>query len=235
MIKYFRFVFLLMFLIWMLTPVAVSAQQAGPTPTPTPSAGAGSTQATPALIQPSSSLVYPQSGEILRGVIPVTGSTDVVGLTSWELAFTYADDPTATWFWLTAGTEAINAATLFNWDTTLYADGTYSLRLRVFTSDGFKDVISDNLRIRNYSEDTPTPTLTPFLTSTPTITNTPPLPTATATPTYTLVPTPTDLPKNPAQVTTEQINLSLLQGAAIAVVIFALFGGLIWLRNHFTD
>ncbi len=229
----FRAFSIIFLFVWILTPMPVAAQQAGPTTTPSPSPPGGLELATPDLLLPAFSLAFPQSGELLRGVIPITGSVDVPGLTSWELSFSYSADTTGTWFLLATGTERAAVATLYDWDTSLLADGNYSLRLRAYTGEGLQEVISQELRIRNYSVDTPTPTLTPTITPSPTLTPTPLLPTYTPTPTRTLVPTPTNLPPNPLVVSTDQITLSLLQGAGLILVLFAVLGGLVYLRNRF--
>lgn len=232
--KAFRSLAPVFLFLWMFAPAAVSAQQAGPTLTPSPSAPGGLELATPDLLLPPFSLAFPQSGEVLRGVIPVTGSVDLPGLLSWELAFSYTGDTTGTWFLLATGTERVAAATLYDWDTSLLADGNYNLRLRAITNEGAQETVSQELRIRNYSVDTPTPTLTPTITPSPTLTPTPLLPTFTPTPTRTLVPTPTDLPPNPLVVSQAQVALSLLQGAGLAVALFAVMGLLVYLRNRFS-
>jgi hypothetical protein len=158
----------------------------------------------------------PRSGEVIRGVVAVTGTTDVPGFVSAEVSFAYESDPTGTWFLIAASTQPVSEATLATWDTTTITDETYRLRLRVSMSDGtVREAIVTGLRVRNY-----TPVETPTLPA-----NAPaPTPLPSATSTATRFPTPTVLPHNPAALTPTDVTHSLLYGGLAAVVIFIVFG-----------
>ena len=68
-------------------------------------------------------ILSPSEGEALQGVIPVIGSTNVEGLESWELSFSYINDPRETWFLIDESDEAFSNEILAQWDTTAITDG----------------------------------------------------------------------------------------------------------------
>ena len=106
----------------------------------------------------------PTEGQIVQGVVVVSGSVTVLGFSSYELSFSYNDDPTQTWFVLATSSLPVFESELGTWDTTTLTDGNYNLRLRVFLLDGtVQETTVSGLRVRNY---TPVPTAT--FTSTPT-------------------------------------------------------------------
>jgi hypothetical protein len=130
----------------------------------------------------------PQDGEALQGVVEIIGTTDIVGFQSAEVAFAYGAD-SSTWFLITGSEQAVRDDVLASWDTTTIADGTYLLRVRVYTTDGeVVDVEARDLRIRNYS---------PIETSTPRPEEETTLEPQFVQPTATPLPTPTALPEIP--------------------------------------
>jgi hypothetical protein len=167
----------------------------------------------------------PVSGQALQGNIPVLGDLAVTGFSSTELLFSYADNPTGTWFLIQNITGASAGSPLAQWDTTTISDGTYTLRIVVQLADGSEIEQSvTGLRVRNYTPietETPTPvtpTVAPVLVGTPTATPTPtPIP-----------PTPTPFPQNPAQLTGQQYGEGFGKGALAVFGFFALMG-LYWL------
>lgn len=168
------------------------------------------------------SVLSPQSGQAVQGVVPVTVQTVVEGFLGGELYFGYAGDPTGTWFLIGQQDEAMSGVVFATWDTTTITDGNYTLLLVVTVRDGAPILYRvEGLRVRNYSPvetDTPTPSPTP-----------PPgdLPTHTPTRTSTLTPiplTPTPLPTNPAVVGVEQFGKSAGVGALAVVVGIGLLG-----------
>ncbi len=183
-------------------------------------------QQTPAA---SPTIVAPQSGEAVRGQVVIRGTTAVEGLVSWEIAFTYAGDAPETWFPLAVGRQAIQDDVLARWDTMAITDGDYTLRLRVFLTDGsYQDAFVRDVRVRNY---TPVETATPLPLPTATLTLAPPTslpPTPTLTP---LPPTPTPLPPNPAALSRRQVQASVGCGALLTLLLFAVFGAGIYLRR----
>src|SRR5689334_18699792 len=170
-------------LLWTFSPQPASAQAASPTPGGATPAGPGTVipeipTASPILI------TYPLHGIKVTGVINILGSITLEGWTSYEVAFAYANDQSNSWFTFGGGANpSTGGSTLASWDTTTVSDGDYNIRLRVFSPGGSQDGFIYGLRVRNYTADTPVPTLT--FTPTPTSADTP-LPTFT--PTQTLTP-----------------------------------------------
>jgi hypothetical protein len=167
-------------------------------------------------------IIFPSAGDALQGSVPVSGNTAVDGFLSAELTFAYADDPTDTWFLILESDQPTSNGDLVQWDTTTLSDGQYTLRLVVTLEDSSQLVATvENLRVRNY---TPIETDTPAPTETPVPGNTP-IPTQTPTPTVTPIPpTSTALPPNPAQLTSQDITLSLGKGALGATAVLAVIG-----------
>jgi len=173
---------------------------------------------------------FPESGQPVQGFVEITGSTDIPGFQSFTLDFTYQDDRTRTWFEIESSGQNVSAGVLGSWDTRQIGDGDYRLRLQVFAATGeTKRFVVGNVRVRNYTPlDTATPTLTPTISATPF-----PTPTTTLTPTLTVTafPTPSPLPRNRAEVTSDQITTNLARGAIVAIALFAVFGLIIRLRR----
>ena len=188
-------------------------------------------------------IASPRPGDALQGVIKIAGSCDAAGFVSAEVSFTYADNPTGTWFLIAWISQPILNDTLANWDTTVITDGNYILRLRVYLTDGsFRDAIVSGLRLRNYTPvETPTPmTPTPTATTVPTITSTAtssPTPEPTLIPTITQTstpfPTPTALPANPATLVPTDVSSSILFGGLATILTFVIIGIFLWLRRKY--
>ena len=225
--RYSLFLVLLLafFTLWMSIPQPASAQDAIATPEPTITASVGTEL--PSLVTPASvGISAPGNGANLSGVVVVSGTT----LSAWDLSFSYADDPTGTWFPLAQSSDPVSAGTLTSWDTTTITDGFYVLRLHVSAVDG-SQYFKVNVRVRNYSPvETATLTLTP--TAAPTFTLVPVIATATAT--FTPAPTPTipaPLPPNPATLSTQEIVVNFGKGAFGVIALFAFFGVLLSLSR----
>jgi len=175
----------------------------------------------------------PLEEQYVQGVVTISGSVTVLGFSSYELSFAYENDPTQTWFKLTSSTLPVFEGELGTWDTTTLTDGDYTLRLRVFLLDGTtQELIMSDLRVRNY---TPIPTATPTPTSTPVVQFVAPtaqlIRPVLATATLSL-PTPTPLPPNPASLAESSISSALGRGAALALLLFVVFGLLLRLRRE---
>ncbi len=161
-------------------------------------------------------ILSPVNGEALQGMIPIIGITDVDGMISWELSFSYNSNPSNTWFLIKEGDQAANDEILTEWDTTTITDGEYQLRLLISLADNetTSALISD-LRIRNYTIiGTSIPELTPTMGSLPAIelTSLPQLH------------TPTPLPDNPLEVSERDIVNSLASGVLTAFTLIILIG-----------
>lgn len=208
---YQKYLLLLIVGLCLAVPVSVGyAQQDTPTATPMP-----------ALVH----ITFPADSQALKGKVAITGNTRIQGFSSSELSFSYSDNPTGTWFLIQISSQAVDDGVLVEWDTSTITDGVYDLQLEVDLLSGESIIYTvSKLRVRNYTPvetETPTP-VTP--TSTPLPGDTP-IPTATSTPTETPVPpTRTALPPNPAQVTRQDLGISLGKGALFTLGLFALMG-----------
>ena len=78
---------------------------------------------------PPITLTSPKTGDVLRGQVTITGTTDVPNFVSAQVDFTYASNPTGNWFALQTLSQPAQDAALFTWDTTSITDGDYLLRL----------------------------------------------------------------------------------------------------------
>ena len=165
----------------------------------------------------------PQAGDALQGVVTVVGSSNLPGFVSAQLSFSYVDDPTGTWFLIANLNQPVLNQTLITWDTTSISDGNYTLRLRVFLTDGSThDVLVPDLRVRNYTPvETPTPA--------PTVPQATPLPTITPTPTP--FSTPTQLAHNPAVLATSDVSFSILYGGSAVIILFIIIGIYLWVKR----
>lgn len=165
----------------------------------------------------------PRSGGVLQGVVTISGSSDITGFVSAEVSFTYAEDPTGTWFTVALNNQPVLNDGLATWDTTVITDGDYVLRLRVYLIDGSsREVLVSGLRVRNYTPvETPTPIpIAPEATPLPTIT-----------PTAIPFPTPTSLPRNPATLAPTDVSASIVYGGLMAITIFIIVSIYLWLRR----
>jgi hypothetical protein len=182
---------------------------------------------------PAIAITSPKAGEILRGQVTITGTTDVPSFLSAQLDFTYASHANGNWFTLQTLSQPAEDSVLFTWDTISINDGDYILRLRVSLADGTFQDVTVPFRIQN---DAPIPTPTPVPTATledvVSIQNpTPFLLAASPTPTAVPRPTPTPLPANPAALSQAEIYASLGRGALVIIGLFAISGIALRLRR----
>ncbi len=170
----------------------------------------------------------PKPGEALQGKISISGTVQAEGFQSYEVSFSYQRDTTNTWFLIDQGKEVVTAGPLASWDTTTISDGTYRLRLTVFLKDGKAvQTMVTGLRVRNYTTvETATPA--PVNASGTEIVATP-LP-ADYKPNFQ---TPTPLGFNPAQVTKQDLNNSLMYGGLAALGLFVILGLYLGVRSLF--
>jgi len=176
------------------------------------------------------SITSPQPGDTLRGQVDIVGNMDIPNFASAELAFSYASNPTDSWFTIQTFSQPVKDPAVATWDTTLLTDGDYILHLRVILQDGSsQDVVVSGLKIRN---DVPLPTVSPTATLPSQIST--PLPTLTLQPATALpiFPSPTSLPANPASVASPSIYSNFARGALITLVLFAFFSLIFRLRKN---
>ena len=182
----------------------------------------------------------PASGDVLRGIVNITGTSAVEGFFASELAFAYASDPTNTWFLIYSTDQPVSDGLLAAWDTAFVTDGDYDLRLRVALQDGtFLETLVTGLRVRNLTE-IETTTLEPTFTPAPADpltgqNDSPPTPMlatpVVSVPTSTQRPTPTPFPPNPASVTSAEIYSFLGRGILLALLSFIVIAIFLRLRR----
>jgi hypothetical protein len=168
-------------------------------------------------------ILEPHAGQVIQGTVTVSGTSSIPGFASSEIDFSYAGDPSGTWFPIATGNRSVESGALAAWDTTSITDGNYDLRLRVYLDDGtVQDGAVSNLRVRNY---TPVETPTPASQATQAGS----VPVATLTPTS--FPTPTQLPRNPVALTPQDVSGSVICGGISAILLLAILGIYLWLRR----
>jgi hypothetical protein len=178
---------------------------------------------------PPIAITSPLPGDILRGEITITGTTDIENFLSAQLDFAYASNLVGNWFTLQTLSQPALDSALAVWSTASISDGDYILRLRVNLVDGTFQEVTMPVKIQN---DTPFSTPTPELaaTSTPDSVTiqipTPFLLAASPTPTEVPRPTPTPLPTNSVALNQSEIYASLGRGALVIIGLF-IFAGLI--------
>src|SRR4030066_687013 len=150
----------------------------------------------------------PVFNQAVQGSVVIRGNAFAGGFQSFEVDFSYSDDPTRTWFLIQESTTPIQNGILAVWDTTIITDGEYSLRLLISLMDGSQEeVVVENLRVRNYTPietETPAPT-SPYPTPVPGISVASATPQVTATTTMTSHPaTQTVLTAHPAEISASQ-------------------------------
>ena len=181
---------------------------------------------------PPIAITFPLPGEVLRGEVSITGTTDDPNFLSAQLDFSYASNPTNTWFPLQAFSQPVTDSAFTVWNTASIGDGDYILRLRVNFLDNTTQEITIPVSIRN---DVPFSTPTVVSTSTPNTVEvqipTPFLLAESPTPTAPPRPTPTALPTNPASLAQTAIYASLGRGALVIIGLFILSGLIIRLRR----
>jgi len=178
-------------------------------------------------------ITSPASGSTISGEVTITGTTDVLGFTSSQLDFSYASNPTDTWFALQTSSQPVVDSPLFLWDTNLLSDGDYALRLRVFTEDGSVEEVVVPVRIQNDSLIlSPTANVTPTADRFDSLVPTAFLVAASPTPTLTPRPTPTPLATNAASLGQTSIYTSFGRGALVILGLFIFAGIILRLRRY---
>jgi hypothetical protein len=177
-------------------------------------------------------ITSPAPEEILRGQVTITGKVDVPSFVSARLDFSYASNPTDTWFTIQTFSQPLADSTLATWDTTSITDGDYILRLRVNFEDGTFQDVTVPIKIGNDFVPTPTPEPTSTPEADSVLIPTPFLLAASPTPTDVPRPTPTALPSNPVSLGQNQVYASLGRGALVILGLFTLAGIIIRVRHY---
>ena len=181
-------------------------------------------------------ITAPTAGQILRGQVSITGTTDIPNFASAELDFAYASDATGSWFLIQTFSQPVANSAITIWDTTSISDGDYILRLRVTLQDGSTLDAIVKVTVQNQAPlPTSASTLTQAVTFTPAFMSQPSTPVVVVlSPTPTSPPifsTPTALPSNPVEVQTNEIYAGIQRGALVILGLFIVFAVLIRLRR----
>ena len=186
---------------------------------------------------PAPAITFPLAGgDVLRGEVTITGTTDIENFLSAQLDFAYASPfgQARNWFTFQTFSQPVLSSNLAIWNTASISDGDYILRLRVNLADGTFQEVTVPVKIQN---DTPFSTSTPELvaTSTPDSVTiqipTPFLLAASPTPTEVPRPTPTPLPTNSVALNQNEIYSSLGRGALVIIGLFIFAGFIIRVRR----
>jgi len=181
---------------------------------------------------PPIAITSPLAGDVLRGQVTITGTTELENFLSAQLDFSYGSNPAGNWFTLQTFSQPVRDSAISVWDTTIISDGDYILRLRVTLADGTFQDVTVPVKVQN---DTPfsTPTSVPTATAESVFVQipTPFLLAASPTPTEVPRPTPTALPTNPASLNQNAIYTSLARGALVIIGLFIFAGLLIRVRR----
>jgi hypothetical protein len=164
----------------------------------------------------------PRSGDVLQGSVEINGNTDLPDFESSEVSFSYDRADANTWFLISQSRQPVANGALATWDTTTITDGQYKLRLVVTFKNGQSNQTEVNgLQVANY-----TAVLKPQQTA--------PAETLAATQSVVIPtdhPTATALPRNPAEVTRQDLLSSLTGGALLALAIFLALGVYLAMRT----
>lgn len=182
---------------------------------------------------PPLAITSPLAGDVLRGVVTITGRVDDPNFLSAQLDFGYASNPADTWFTLQTFSQPVQDSALATWDTLSITDGDYILRLRLTLTDGSFQEVTIPVSVQNnvpIASPTPAPTSTPEPEIEVQI-PTPFLLASSPTPTAQPHPTPTPLPTNPVSLNQTAIYTSLGRGALVILGLFVFAGILLRLRH----
>ncbi len=181
-------------------------------------------------------ITAPQAGAILSGSVEIQGDIGASTFSPAELAFSFAGDPTGTWFLLQSLPGGAPTGLLATWDTSRVTDGDYRLRLQVVLDDGsVQEVIVEDLHIRN---DSPPPLATQTL---PVPTDTPEpaedlpelvVPTQALQSTPEILPAQGPLPENPAGLNQRSVLSIFGRSVILVLVLFAVLGLLLRFRRN---
>ena len=138
-------------------------------------------RAEPVRQQSQVQITSPEVSQEIRGIVPIIGSASAPNFDYYKVEFGNGPDPSE---WALIG--SMHESPVINgqleiWDTRVYPDGVYSLRLRAVKRDGnYSEFFVRQVVIAN-ARPTHTPTFEPSPTSTAPATTVPATPTATAT------------------------------------------------------
>lgn len=186
------------------------------------------------LLQAIVAITSPAQNETVVGVVNITGTAAHPQFVRYEISFAYDPNPTDTWFELQPPSETqVAEGLLAAWDTTSISDGTYMIRLRVYSSDSAtpQEAIVRGIKIRNAAPPTAAPTSTGEAASpTPTLA----LPTATPASTPASSPFPIASPVSPSSPSLDLLpyTSAFCNGAYLTFGVFIFLGLYAVLRDR---
>jgi peptidoglycan-N-acetylglucosamine deacetylase len=98
---------------------------------------------------PTNGIVTPPADSAVRGVVPVTGVAQTADFAKWQLDLLPAGDAGRAVFLAVGETASAAASGLASFDSSPFADGAYTLRLRVVRRDGNYDEHFSAITIAN--------------------------------------------------------------------------------------
>lgn len=197
------------------------------------------------------SITSPAVGEVVSGVVQISGTAIDSAFAHYELAYAL-DPPITEESWISIQppiTQQVRDGILGAWDTTPLVDGRYLIRLRIVRNDEESPTVEEIVRVQvSNATATPLPTLPPA----PSATALPDTPTPGPSPTPliqqppTRTPRPTPTPGGPTA-TPEPLNLedspfrpdrlrhAAVRGGLIALGMFCLLGIYLLFKNQLLD
>lgn len=171
-------------------------------------------------------ILHPVRGDVVSGIVTITGAASHPSLASYQLAFALDPNESGTWFPIGAPMETdVTDGNLGIWDTAGLSDGYYQIRLQVELENGtLLEAVVQNLQVRNYTA--AAVEIAPPVTAPPTPGS---VPTATATATAEPTPILTIAPPQPGM----QVGAAFRLGAVLGGTGLLLLGVLLALRNDY--
>lgn len=114
-------------------------------------------------VKPSLNITSPREGDGVVGKIELIGTVVMPDFDHYTIQLGFGSDP-QDWIQLADGTNSVQDAVLYSWDTTRFPDGLVTLRLAMYDRSGKSYAGRIHLTIANAS---PTPTTRPTMTRTP--------------------------------------------------------------------
>ncbi|MCX6054809.1 MAG: hypothetical protein NTZ74_07840 [Chloroflexi bacterium] len=165
---------------------------------------------------PELSISFPGNGQVLQGIVEVTGSIPEDGFEYAELSYYFEGNDASTSFLITRIDQPVQNGLIGLWDTTIIMDGSYRLKLVVYQQNGkWIDSTVDQLKVGNYTHFDPLP------------------PTQDAQEQFQSMETPTtevrtidptSLPENPASIDRGDLSLSVISGLLLTIVFLLMVG-----------
>ena len=118
--------------------------------------GVSVAQAAPLSQAAAATITSPTDGQALRGNVAITGAATHPDFERYELAYGPDPNPNDAWQVFSGNNQSVDNGPLGIWNTSVVADGTYIIRLRVIRKDGnYNEAFARGLKIGNQQSNTP--------------------------------------------------------------------------------